>query len=485
MPVRLWINEGGEERAFEIKADKIILGRGQENEVCVSDSKCSRRHCQIERNDHGYKLIDLESRNGTRVNDALVNQKLLVHGDVIRIGDTSITFDDGSGRPMEKARKVETEIPKGELVKEPAVKEVVKEIKIEGAPKVGVPLTPHTDSRTVPLVEAPLASEGARRTTEANRIVTQRRVDHNRPTVNDSASARVQVQEVRRQQEERNLIKAIAIGVGVFFGLILLLIIVGRFTGKSPDRRMAEETYGKARAKYSEGEHEPDPKFALAFYREAVEQADKVSNEEPDLYARAQDLKKQAQEMVRVKEQQLHKDEFEALEKLAQRGNPKKNLTSAEIDQLFKDIAEFRKRFTQGDQKLHVDTEKRLIDLENTLKAQKGTSKQLDFSDLKTRVQDATRNNRFVDALKEADAMTKRFETDPVLLPKCTEIREEVMKATGEYVESKRKQAKELKKQGQVQDAKSVYNETIDRLGDGLVDAFKGYVELLKNERDH
>ncbi len=132
-----------------------------------------------------------------------------------------------------------------------------------------------------------------------------------------------------------------------------------------------------------------------------------------------------------------------------------------------------------------METEQRLGNLENHLKAQKGTSKQLDFADLKVRVSEATRNNRYIDALKEADGMIRRFETDPVMLPKCNAIRGEVMTAAGEYVEAQRKKAKELKKQGQANEAKWIYNDAIDKLGDGKVDAFNGYCELLRNERDH
>jgi pSer/pThr/pTyr-binding forkhead associated (FHA) protein/tetratricopeptide (TPR) repeat protein len=480
MPARLLINEGGEVRSYEIRVDKIILGRGQDNEVCVSDGKCSRRHCQIERVDQGFKLVDLESRNGTRCNDAVVNQKLLAHGDVIKIGDTDITFDDGSGRPMDRPRKVETQFPKAEPVKEPIVKEVVKEIKVEGAPRVGVPLTPHADAK---MVEAPLASEGTRRTTEANRIMTQRSVDHTRATVNDSASARLQVQEIRRQQEERNLLKSFAIGVGVFFGLIVILIAIQSLTGKPPDRRVSEEALGRASAKYREAEREPEPKFALDLYKQSLGEIEKIRPDFDDLYQRGQELKRTVADAYRVKEQMMHTNEFNELEALEKRGPKAKSL--AEIDKLIKDIADFRKKFSSGDNKLHIDSEQRLTNLENHLKAQKGTSKALDFNDLKERIDNSLRTNRFTDALQEANQMVKRFETEPVLYQKSIEMLEEVTKATSKFVETQRAKALELKKQGKKEDAKYIYNNTIMKLGDGSVDAFNGYVELLRNERDH
>lgn len=479
MPARLLINEGGEIRSYEIRVDKIILGRGQDNEVCVSDSKCSRRHCQIERVDQGFKLVDLESRNGTRCNDQVVNQKLLVHGDVVKIGDTEITFDDGSSRSVDRPRKIETQFPKAEPIKEPLVKEVVKEIKVEGAPRVGVPLTPHADAK---MVEAPLASEGTRRTTEANRIMTQRSVDHTRATVNDSASARLQVQEIRRQQEERNLLKSFAIGVGVFFGLIVILITIQSLTGKPPDRRISEEAYGRAHAKYREAEREPEPKFALDLYNQALAEIDKIRPDFDDLYQRGRELRAAIVDAYKVKELSMHTTERTELEDLEKRLPKAKSLP--DIEKMLKDIVDFRKRHTQNGAKLHIETEQRLTSLENHLKAQKGTSKQLDFNDLKDRVDNSLRTTRFTDALQEAEQMLKRFEAEPALYQKSVEIREGVIDATSKFVETQRAKALDFKKQGKKEDAKYVYNETIMKLGDGSVEPFSGYVDLLRKERD-
>jgi pSer/pThr/pTyr-binding forkhead associated (FHA) protein len=481
MAVRLHIKEGGEERIYEIKSDKIILGRGQENEVCVSDGKCSRRHAQIERTDHGFKLVDLESRNGTRVNEGVVNQRVLLHGDVVRIGDTELVFDDGSGKLPDRSRKAEAAIPKAEPVKEPLVKEVVKEIRMDGAPKVGVPLTPHVDPRPSQMIEGPVVSEGVRRTTEANRLITQRAIDHNRATVSDSASTRAQVQEVRRQQEEQAKLKAFAIGVGVFFTLVILLIVVQSLTGKPTDRRVSEEALSRARARYREAESEPDPRQAIILLKDAMDRIESIPPQVEEVHRAGQDLKRDVIESLKVKEALLHKNEIAELEELVKRGA--KPTDSAGIEKLLNDISAFRKRYGQ-EQKLLVETEQRLAALETQLKAQRGTSKQMDYNSLKERADDALRMNRFTDALAEADQMLRKFETDPILNPKSVAVREDVIKAAGVYVEGQRQKAKELKKSGKPADAKWVYNETIDKLGDGRVDAFRGYVELLRNERD-
>jgi pSer/pThr/pTyr-binding forkhead associated (FHA) protein len=73
-----------------------VAGRAPENRIVIDDKQSSRRHFQIEKVDIGFKLVDLESRNGTRVNDRSVNQALLRPGDKIQIGKHVLTFEDPS-----------------------------------------------------------------------------------------------------------------------------------------------------------------------------------------------------------------------------------------------------------------------------------------------------------------------------------------------------------------------------------------------------
>jgi muconolactone delta-isomerase len=73
--------------------DLISLGRDPDNHVVVADSKASRRHAMIQNQEGTYWINDLGSQNGTRVNEDLVTERrMLVNGDVIRIGDTRLVF---------------------------------------------------------------------------------------------------------------------------------------------------------------------------------------------------------------------------------------------------------------------------------------------------------------------------------------------------------------------------------------------------------
>ena len=104
---RILISDGGSRREVELADPITIAGRSSDNRIHIDDKQASRRHCQIEKIEFGYKLVDLESRNGTRVNDRVVNQALLRPGDRITIGKHTLTFEDANFRePRSEERRV-------------------------------------------------------------------------------------------------------------------------------------------------------------------------------------------------------------------------------------------------------------------------------------------------------------------------------------------------------------------------------------------
>jgi hypothetical protein len=71
----------------------LILGREKGVDLQVVDVAASREHAKVFTQDGDWFVIDLGSRNGTKVNGSKVSRWLLGHGDVITIGKTSIRFD--------------------------------------------------------------------------------------------------------------------------------------------------------------------------------------------------------------------------------------------------------------------------------------------------------------------------------------------------------------------------------------------------------
>jgi pyruvate/2-oxoglutarate dehydrogenase complex dihydrolipoamide acyltransferase (E2) component len=95
MPPRLKIYDEDGKRDIELVYDKVSFGRDARCTIQIRDSMASREHCHIIRQGNDYRLIDLGSRNGTRVNGAPVKEHPLVNGDEVAIGDVVIRFETG------------------------------------------------------------------------------------------------------------------------------------------------------------------------------------------------------------------------------------------------------------------------------------------------------------------------------------------------------------------------------------------------------
>ncbi len=83
----------GEQRGQEfIVEDPTTLGRGTTNTIHLSERKASRRHAMIYCSNGQYMIEDLQSGNGTFVNDHLITKTDLNDKDSIRIADAVFMF---------------------------------------------------------------------------------------------------------------------------------------------------------------------------------------------------------------------------------------------------------------------------------------------------------------------------------------------------------------------------------------------------------
>jgi sigma-B regulation protein RsbU (phosphoserine phosphatase) len=90
----------GGRRVLKLGKDRVTIGRARENDLFLPDRWLSRHHAEIREGAEGYVIVDLGSKNGTLVNHALVRETQRLHpGDVITLGEHTITFSDGEGHP--------------------------------------------------------------------------------------------------------------------------------------------------------------------------------------------------------------------------------------------------------------------------------------------------------------------------------------------------------------------------------------------------
>ena len=87
-------------KLFLLTRDEVSIGRDPSNEISLLDSLVSRRHCVIRREGNAFRLQDLESRNNTFVSGVPVRERILVHGDQIRVGDSVLIFQGPSSESI-------------------------------------------------------------------------------------------------------------------------------------------------------------------------------------------------------------------------------------------------------------------------------------------------------------------------------------------------------------------------------------------------
>jgi pSer/pThr/pTyr-binding forkhead associated (FHA) protein len=75
------------------KGISLTIGRRKKNNVIIKDMAVSGHHAKIDSVGDGFVLIDLQSKNGSFVNDQIINSHWLTHGDTINIGEYSLVFD--------------------------------------------------------------------------------------------------------------------------------------------------------------------------------------------------------------------------------------------------------------------------------------------------------------------------------------------------------------------------------------------------------
>ncbi len=77
---------------FPIDQNTVVIGRETASNLCIADASVSRRHSRIEKDEQQFFISDLDSLNGTFVNDVPVRRRALQHGDRVRIGDSQFLF---------------------------------------------------------------------------------------------------------------------------------------------------------------------------------------------------------------------------------------------------------------------------------------------------------------------------------------------------------------------------------------------------------
>ena len=79
-------------RGFEHLVPPITIGREEGNTIQLNDERVSRFHLKIQEDNDRLVLTDLESTNGTKVNNEDIQLRILRFGDIIAVGRSVLLY---------------------------------------------------------------------------------------------------------------------------------------------------------------------------------------------------------------------------------------------------------------------------------------------------------------------------------------------------------------------------------------------------------
>jgi hypothetical protein len=82
-----------EGKVFDLLEERVGVGRALDNQIRLEDSTVSHHHAMFVLDGVTYKLRDLNSTNGTRVNTMRITETKLTNGDQVRMGSVEMRFE--------------------------------------------------------------------------------------------------------------------------------------------------------------------------------------------------------------------------------------------------------------------------------------------------------------------------------------------------------------------------------------------------------
>jgi pSer/pThr/pTyr-binding forkhead associated (FHA) protein len=92
--------DGSTAERWEIKNNAVSFGRGDEADVQIKDERMSRQHFIVEPREENFVARDLNSTNGTFVNNNRITEVILQPNDRIRGGQTVLVFEMDKPKPV-------------------------------------------------------------------------------------------------------------------------------------------------------------------------------------------------------------------------------------------------------------------------------------------------------------------------------------------------------------------------------------------------
>jgi len=85
---------------------KLVVGRRSGSDICLQFPNISSNHCELVLENGYWKVVDLKSRNGVKVNGVRYSEKFLMPGDKLHIADRCfvVNYDPQGAEPPEETQ---------------------------------------------------------------------------------------------------------------------------------------------------------------------------------------------------------------------------------------------------------------------------------------------------------------------------------------------------------------------------------------------
>lgn len=99
--------------SFELKGDKVTVGRLEDNTFQIAEPSVSSHHCEVFLRGDEVVVKDLNSTNGTYINGQQIKEAVLKPGQVMRLGSVEMQLEDGTLPPAPKRQQDHTQLLPG------------------------------------------------------------------------------------------------------------------------------------------------------------------------------------------------------------------------------------------------------------------------------------------------------------------------------------------------------------------------------------
>jgi pSer/pThr/pTyr-binding forkhead associated (FHA) protein len=97
------LSQGLNGRTHELKVEKTTIGRVEDNTFQIAEPSVSSHHCEVLLRGNEVVIKDLNSTNGTFINDEKITESVLKPGQTLRLGQIEIRLENGAPAPAATA----------------------------------------------------------------------------------------------------------------------------------------------------------------------------------------------------------------------------------------------------------------------------------------------------------------------------------------------------------------------------------------------